>query len=84
MTLLAASESERDMALSQVACEAALASILTDSPVAPDSTVAAAANMLRTLFVPSEAQQHPASRYFTKAETSLMFEWLTRLIEPVQ
>lgn len=84
MTLLAASENRRDMALSQVACDAALASILTDHLVTPDSTAAAAANRLRALLVPADAQHHPASRHFTKAETSLMLEWLARLTEPLQ
>ena len=84
MTLLAASESERDMALSDVACEAALASILTDASAKPDSTVAGTANTLRALFVDADAKHHPALRHFTKAETSLMFEWLARLTEPLQ
>ena len=71
------------MALSQVACEAALASILTDHSVTPDST-AAAANTLHALLIPADAQHHPASRHFTEAETALMFEWLARLSEPLQ
>ena len=84
MTLLAASEDRRDMALSQVGCEAALASILIDDSAKPDSTVAGAANTLRVLFVDADAQHHPASRHFTKAETSLMFEWLARFTKPLQ
>ena len=84
MTLLAASEKNRDIALSQVACEATLASILTDLPVTPDSTAAAAANMLRAQLLHADAQHLPALGLFTKAETSLMLEWLTRLIDALQ
>ena len=84
MTLLAATEKERDMALSQVACEAALASILTDHPVTRDSTAAAAANTLRVQLLHTDAQRLPASRLFSKAETSLMLDWLARLTDPLQ
>ena len=84
MTLLAAAEENRDMALSQVACEAALASILNELPVTPDSTVAAAANMLRAQMLSADAQRLPAQSLFTRAETSLMLEWLARLTDPLQ
>lgn len=82
MTLLAAAESERNMALSQVACEAALSSILTDCPISLDSTAAAAANMLRAQLLQVDAQRLPTSRLFTEAEISLMLEWLARLASP--
>ncbi len=82
MTLLAASEKERDLALSQLACEAALASISTDPPVTADPTAAAAANMLRSRMVDAGAQHLPASKLFTRAETSLLLEWLARLTDP--
>ena len=84
MTLLAASEKDRDMTLSQVACEAALASILTDQPITLDSTAAAAANMLRVQLLHADTQTLPALGLFTKAETSLMLEWLARLTDPLQ
>ncbi len=82
MTLLAAPPKDRDMALSQVACEAALASIASDLPVAPDSTAAAAATMLRARMVNAGAQHLPASHLFTEAETALLLEWLARLTDP--
>ena len=84
MTLLATSEENRDLALSQVACEAALASIINELPVTPDSTVASAANMLRARMLSADAQHLPAQGIFTKAETSLMLEWLARLTDPLQ
>ena len=83
MTLLAKSVKKRNMALSQVACEAALSSILTDCPVAPDSTTAIAANMLRAQLLLADAQHLPTPRLFTEAETSLMLEWLGRLANPL-
>ena len=82
MTLLAASEKDRDMTLSQVACEAVLASILTDSPSTPDCTAAAAANVLLAQMMPVEVQHSAASNLFTKAEARLLFEWLARFTNP--
>ena len=82
MTLLAASEKDRDMALSQLACEAALASIVSDVPVIPDSTGGAAANMLRAQLVNAGTQRLTGSGLFTKAETLLLLEWLARLTDP--
>ncbi len=70
------------MALSQMACEAALASISTDVPVTPDSTAAAAANMLRAQIVQASEKHLHAAQSFTKAETSLLLEWLARFIDP--
>ncbi len=84
MTLLAASEKDRDMALSDVACEAALVAISTDLPVTPDATAVAAANMLRAQMVYAGAEQLPASNLFTSAETLLLLEWLTRLTDSPQ
>lgn len=83
MTLLAIPRHSRDMALSQVACEAALASILTDHSAAPDSTAAAAANTLQALLASADAQHDPASHHFTNAESLLMLEWLSRFTKPL-
>jgi AcrR family transcriptional regulator len=82
MTLLTAPEGDRDMALSDVACEAALASIATGLSVLPDSTAAAAANMLRAQMMYAGTEHLPASTLFTKAETSVLLEWLDRLTDP--
>ncbi len=84
MTLLAASEKDRDMALSEVAREAALACILTDRPIVPDSTAAAAANMLRAQMLHAGAQHLPASTLFTESERALLLEWLARFTDPPQ
>ena len=83
MTLLAAGEEERNMALSQVACEAVLASVLTDHPITRDSTGAAAANTLSAHLLHTETRRLPASSLFTKAETTLLLEWLSRLTNAV-
>ncbi len=69
------------MALSAVACEAALASIATDLPVTPDGTAAAAATLLRAQMVHADAQDLPASNLFTQAEKELLLEWLARLTD---
>ena len=81
MTLLAQSKKNRDMALSQVAREAALASILTDRPIVPEFTVAAAANTLRAQILFADAQPQPASNPFTEPEKALLLEWLARLTD---
>lgn len=83
MTLLAAAAKERNMALSQVSCEAALSSILTDPPVAPDPTGTTVAIMLRAQLLQADTQHLPASRLFTGAELTLMLEWLARLASPL-
>ncbi len=82
LTLLAQPEEDRDLALSPVACEAALASILRDHPVSPDATVAAAANLLRAQLLYAGTEQPSASHPFSGAETSLLLEWLARLADP--
>lgn len=82
MTLLATPEEDRDMALSPLACEAALAAIATDLPVTSDATPAAAANLLRAQIAGEGAQHLPAAHPFTEAETLLLLEWLARLTHP--
>ena len=81
LNLLSRAEKDRDMALSQVACEAALASILTDRPISPVSTVATAANTLRAQLIGASAQPQPASNPFTEPEKALLLEWLARLTD---
>ncbi len=78
MTLLARSKDDRDMALSEAACEAALVAILMKTPVTPDSTIAAAANMLQAQMLATGAQ-HPCAPNLTGAELALLLEWLARL-----
>ena len=84
MTLLAASDKTRDMALSQVACEAALSSIVMDHAITPDPTPAAAANMLRAALFHGDPEHLPTGKLFTKAETALLLEWLARFTEPLR
>ena len=79
MTLLATPKGDRDMALSEVACEAALASILTKRPVLPDRTIAATANMLRAQMLNPGAHGLPAPDLLSEAERALLLEWLARL-----
>lgn len=81
MTLLATLKNDRDMALSEVACEAALASILTKRPVTPDPTTAAAANMLRAQLLGAGAHDVPTPDLFSGAERALLLEWLARLAD---
>ena len=81
MTLLATSKDDRDLTLSEVACEAALASILTKRPVTPDATIAAAANMLHARMSDTGAQRSPAAHLFSGAEMALLLEWLARLAD---
>ncbi len=83
ITLLGASEQHRDMALARVACDAALATILTGVPAIPDAPAAAAANLLRERISDADGETVSAQRLFTKAEASLMLEWLSRLIKPL-
>lgn len=82
MTLLGMTGSERDMSLSETACDAALAAMVTDQPVSPAPTVAAAATTLRALVTGAE-EAHPSQpNVFTKAECALLTEWLDRLTKP--
>jgi AcrR family transcriptional regulator len=82
MTLLAKAQNDRDLFLSQVACEAALASILTGRPVTKNATVAAAATMLRAQLLDAGVEGSLAPNLFTGAEFVLLLEWLARLTDP--
>ncbi len=78
MMLLGLTGEQRDMSLSDTACDAALATIVTDRSILPAPTVAAAATTLRALVTVEEA--HPSeSNVFTEAERALLLEWLDRL-----
>ena len=81
MTLLATAKSDRDTALSEVACEAALASLLTKRPVTPDPTIAAAANLLRAQMLDAGANTVLSPELFSGAERALLLEWLARLAD---
>lgn len=81
MNLLARPKEDHDMALSRVACEAALASILTDQATPTDSTVAAAANTLREHLLCVDAQPQSTANPFTEPEKALLLEWLARLTD---
>ena len=87
MTLLGKPKEERDGVLSQAACEAALAAIVTDGmsgasgaagvsgPAGPDLTLAVAANTVQAHVLEGGA----GAARFTPAETALLLEWLARL-----
>ncbi len=81
MTLLATSRNDRDMALSEEACEAALASILTKRPVTPEPTIMAAANMIRAQMLDAGAHTGSTPDLFTGPERALLLEWLARLAD---
>ena len=81
MTLLGMTGEQRDMSLSETACDAALAAIVTDRPILPAPTVAAAATMLRALVTGAEAAHPSETNVFTEAERALLVEWLDRLTE---
>ncbi|RYG38486.1 TetR/AcrR family transcriptional regulator [bacterium] len=71
LTLLALPTELRDLALSTTAREAILAAISTDTPVAPQRGVAAAAIALRAAL--------PESKALTEGERIVLGEWLDRL-----
>ena len=81
MTLLGMTGEQRDMSLSETACDAALAAMVTDQSILPAPTVAAAATTLRALVTGAEAAHPSESKVFTEAERALLVEWLDRLAE---
>ncbi len=81
MTLLGMTGEQRDMSLSETACGAALAAIVTDHPILPAPTVAVAATTLRALVTGAEAAHPSEPNVFTEAERALLVEWLDRLTE---
>ncbi len=81
MTLLGMMSEQRDMSLSDTACEAALAAIVTDRSILPAGTLPAAATTLRALVTSADATHGSATRVFTDAERILLIEWLDRLAD---
>lgn len=71
LTLLAHAESHRDMSLSEIAREAAIAAITTDAPAFEKSGAGAAAVALRAFL--------PDVQSLSDGERSLLTEWLNRL-----
>ncbi len=71
LTLLGKAEGRRDMNLSEIAREAALAAITTDSPAFESSGPASAAVALRAVL--------PEVETLSDGERTLLTEWLTRL-----
>jgi len=71
LTLLAKAEEHRDMALSEIAREAAIAAITTDAPAFEKSGAPAAAVALRAVL--------PGVQSLSDGERSLLTEWLNRL-----
>ena len=81
MVLLGTTGKQRDLSLSETACEAALAAIVTDQSILPAPTFAAAATTLRAL-VTGVDEAHPSRPIvLTEAERALLVEWLDRLVE---
>ena len=79
MTLLGMTGEQRDMSLSEAACDAALAAMVTDQPVLPAPAVAAAAITLRALVTGAQEEHSSEPNVFTEAERALLVEWLDRL-----
>jgi len=78
MTFLGMTGEQRE-SLSDTACDATLAAIVTDQSILPAPTVAAAATTLRA-FVTGVEEAHPSEpKRFTEAERALLVEWLDRL-----
>jgi len=71
LTLLAKTDGDRDMSLSEIAREAAIAAITTNSPAFETSGPAAAAATLRAVL--------PEVELLSPGERSLLTEWLNRL-----
>ena len=71
LTLLAKTDGNRDMSLSEIAREAAIAAITTNSPAFESSGAAAAAVALRAVL--------PEVESLSDGERSLLTEWLNRL-----
>jgi len=71
LTLLGKADGHRDMDVSEIAREAAIAAITTDLPAFESSAPAAAAAALRAVLPEVEA--------FSDGERSLLTEWLNRL-----
>ena len=79
MTLLGMTDRERDLSLSDTACDAALAAIVTDRSIATAPTVALAASTLQALLTVAE-EAHPSEpNVLTQSERALLLEWLGRL-----
>ena len=71
ITLLAKAEEDRDMSVSEIVREAAIAAITTDAPAFESSGPAAAAVALRAVL--------PEVQSLSDGERSLLTEWLDRL-----
>ena len=71
LTLLAKAEEDRDMSLSEIVREVAIAAIATDAPAFKSFGPAAAAAALRAVL--------PEVQSLSDAERSLLTEWLNRL-----
>ena len=69
------------MSLSNAACDAALAAILTDQSMVAVPPVMPAAITLRAFLSGGETVYQSGAKVFTDAERILLLEWLGRLSE---
>ncbi len=81
MTLLGMASDQRDLSLPDTACDAALATIITDQTILPAPAVASAAVTLHALVTGFGEARPLEMDVFTEAERTLLTEWLDRLIE---
>ncbi len=79
MMLLGMTGEQRDMSLSDTACDAALAAIVTDQAISPTPAVVAVATTLRAFVSGIEEAGPSETNLFTEAERALLVEWLDRL-----
>ena len=78
MTLLGMKAEERDLSLSEAACDMALATIVTEQQIFPVPTTVTAAITLRALLPIVEPPIPSGPPLFTEAEHALLIEWLDR------
>lgn len=79
LMLLGMTGYQRDMSLSDTACDTALTAIVTDQAPSAVPTVASAATTLRALVAGAGAGPLSEPGAFTEAERALLVEWLDRL-----
>ncbi len=79
MTMLGTTGEERDLSLSDAACDGALAAITTDQAILPAPTIATAATTLRALVTSAEASGPSKPNVLTEAERGLLIEWLDHI-----
>ena len=79
LTLLGMRFEERDLSLSEAACDMALAAMITERQIVPAPAQIVTATTLRALLTGAEPVLSSGTQLFTEAEHALFVEWLDRL-----